>query len=246
MFVKRGIVQALQDAFSGHPDPTVANSRVSVDFGHDRWKLPGVIVKFYERELPNAGVAHVEYLPSATNSLQYYMYYHRRYKGDISFDIYGQSGVDRDLMRDALVEVLAMTDATTGGYAFIQRLYWALADTPYGLWHYPVLNLDLITGYGEQVAIAPWQPEDMLVYQASYRVPIIGEFYSNTPADPPFEAIDQVDLYPYTATDPLPADNPDPVYPTFPDPVPTSYTGPLPPVDGWYHFTGWSSGTEDI
>lgn len=246
-FVKRNIVEALQDAFKDHPDRRVADTRVAIDFGHDRWKLPGVIVMFYEREIKNAGVGHVEALPWTDNPTpdkpQYIKYYHRLYKGDIAFDVYGQSAVDRDLVRDALIEVLTMQEVTTGGNAFIQRLYWHQNQTPYGNWHYPVLNLDVITGYGEQNTIAPWSPEDYLVYKASYRVPIFGEFYSNTPHDSPIGTVDRVNVYPYLSDEawnplePTPDDNPDPgPYPDYPDPLPPDTTLPIAPVDGWYHF----------
>lgn len=235
-FIKRAITESLQQAFKNHPDPTVAKARVAIDFGHDRWRMPGVIIKYYERELPNAGVGHVEYLPSPqdpdpSHPSLFIKYYHRMYKGDVAFDIYAMSSIDRDLIRDGLIEVLAMTDVTGPGENFINRFYNALNSTPYGLWHFPVLNLDKITGYGEQAMIAPWEPEDMLVYQASYRVPIFGEFYSTTPTFPSSTGLlEEVDIYPYLpAFDPTPEENPD-----------------VPGAPGWYRFKGWPSGASEI
>jgi hypothetical protein len=186
-FIKRALVESLQDALSHHPDPLVQTAKAALDFTHDRFRLPAVIIKFYEREMPNAGVGHYEYLPSPFNvnpdePTLFIKYYHRLYKGDISFEVWAKSSADRDVVRDALIEILAMTDTTNQGYAFIERLYLYLNETPYGLWHFPVLNLDLITGYGENVGPAPWAPEDVLHYSCTYRVPIFGEFYSNTPA----------------------------------------------------------------
>lgn len=231
-FIKRALVESLRDAFQGHPAKAVANSFVGVDFAHTKFQLPAVIIKYYERDIPNIGVGHVEYLPSPTdpnpdNPSEFIKYYHRMYKGDISFEVWGMSSPDRDILRDALIEVLSMTDATNEGYAFINRLYNALNSTPYGLWHFPVLNLDKITGYGENQQIAPWQPEDMLVYTASYRVPIFGEFYSNTPTFPSGTGLlQEVDVYPWIQNiDPPPAQA---------------------DADDWYRFTGWLGGTEVI
>lgn len=254
-FIKRALVEALQAAFKAHPTHQVANTRVAIDFGHDRWKLPGVIIKFYERMLPNAGVGHVEWLPSPADPnpaspTQFLKYYHRLYQGDVGFEIYGESSVDRDLVRDALVEVLAMNEATDsvtpGGSAFLNRFYLSGANTPYGLWHYPVLLLDKITGYGEQTTVAPWQPEDVLIYQVSYRVPIFGEFYSLTPpTQSSTGTLGGVEVYPYFPPwDPTPDLNP--FQPTVYDPN-VAPTDPTAYVDhGWYRFTGIPPGTEII
>jgi hypothetical protein len=134
------------------------------------------------------------------------------------------SSVDRDVVRDALVEILAMWQVSAGGQALTNRLFWSNETTPYGLWHYAVLNFDLITGYGEQATIAPWIPEDTMVYEVSYRVPIFGEFYSMTPAVlSPTGFITEVDVYPWIqGVDPAP---------------------PVPDED-YYHYTGWPAGAE--
>jgi hypothetical protein len=224
-FIKRALVESLQDALEHHPTPLVASAKVAIDTTHDLFRLPAVIIKFYEREMPNAGVGHEEWLVSPTdpdpeNPTEFIKYYHRLYKGDVAFEVWGMSSLDRDLVRDALVEVLTMTDVTTSGYTFLQRLYFYLNTTPYGLWHFPVLNLDLITGYGEQQTAAPWAPEDTLVYQVTYRVPIFGEFYSNTPTEPMgIGTVSEVDVYPWIpGIDPPPEDV---------------------DLDAYYKFTGW-------
>jgi hypothetical protein len=232
-FIKRGLVEALQDAFNNHPEKVVANAKVALDFTHTRFTLPAVIIRFVERQLPNAGVGHVEYLPAPTdpnplNPTTFIRYYHRMYRGDVLFEVYGMSSPDRDLVRDALVEVLAMTDVTTGGSAFVNRLYYFLDRVPYDEWNFPVLNLDLISGSGDENAvIAPWAPEDQLVYRSTYSVPIFGEFYSQTPVAPtPAGLVEEIDVYPYVAsTDPTPDTNPDPGTTMNP----------------WYQFTGWKS-----
>lgn len=239
-FIKRALRESLAAAFASHPSETVSNTRVALDFGRGRWTLPGVIIKFLERRLPNAGVGHVEYGisptdPNPDSPTEWIKYYHRFYEGDVSFDIYAASAVDRDVVRDALVEVLAMTDTTVAGSNFINRFYNELNATPYGLWHFPVLMLDNLTGYGENHTRAPWGGEDALVYQVTYRVPVFGEFYSNTPTSPSSLGIlEYVDVYPWIdGTDPSPADNPDTIPPT-------------PAPKGWYRFAGWPAGTEII
>lgn len=231
-FLKRAIQESLADAFANHPDEIVREAKVALDFTHDRFKVPAVIIKFYEREMPNAGVGHYEYLtapndPDPTNPTIFIKYYHRLYKGDISFEIWGKSSTDRDVLRDALIEVIAMSDATDSGYVFLERMYLYLNETPYGLWHFPVLNTDLITGYGENVTTPPWSPEDTLLYQATYRVPIFGEFYSATPKSTTGTGlVSEVDVtvgqY-YSDTTPLQIEETD-----------------------FYAFTGWFDGARSI
>lgn len=239
-FLKRALVEALQEAFVGHQDPTVQTAKVAIDFTGTDFQLPAIIVKFYESKLPSAGVGHFEWLPypltadpTASNTV-FVEYQHRMYKGDVEFEIFGMSSADRDILADALIEVLAMVEVSIPGQQFIQRFYNSLQNTPFGLWHFPTLNLDDISGYGEQQMLAPWSPEDQLVYQTAYRVPVLGEFYSYTPPQPTTSSkIAEVDVYEY------PTDaqgNPiDPTAPATP-PGPNSYD----------KFTGWPPGETEI
>jgi hypothetical protein len=204
-FLKRIVVQSLRDAFNGHPDPTVASTFVSVDYPHSIEDFPVVIVKFYERDISNIGVGHVEYLPTIVDGevTAVTQYYHRWYKGDVEFEIFGLSSLDRDTVADAFIEVIAMFDATPGGAAFWNRMYDSNSDAFYGEWHYVVLNQNVPAGFGEMQQIAPWMPEDVLVYQTSYRIPVMGEFYSNTPNTPNTPGfVDEVDLYVWDPDDP--------------------------------------------
>lgn len=238
-FVKQGLVEALQAAFADHPDPTVQSAKVAIDFTGDDFKLPAVIIKFYESKLPNAGVGHYEWLPypldaDLTNSSTVYVeYQHRLYKGDIEFEIFGLSSLDRDIISDALIEVLAMDEVSAPGQAFLGRFYNSLQSVDFGLWHFPTLNLDDISGYGEQQMLAPWSPEDQLVYQTAYRVPIFGEFYSYTPPQPQSKGpIEEVDVYSY----PVDASG-NPIDPTRPA---------TPPTGAYDRFTGWPPGEESV
>lgn len=235
-FIKRALTESIQDSFAVHPDKTVQNTKAAIDFTHDRFRLPAVIIKFNDPDIYNAGVGHVEWLPDPNLEGQFIKYMHRIYQGEVTFEIWGMTAVDRDLVRDALIEILLMTDptstiggTTTQGDAFIQRLYYYLNSTPYGLWHFPVLNLDELHGRGERTSIAPWIPEDVLVYQVSYSMPIFGEFYSITPPEPTtYGKLTEVDFYPQqvdTSGNPI-------------DPAPGAYPDPL---GYWYSFTGWPS-----
>lgn len=218
-FVKRIVTQALRDAFNGHPDPTVAKTTVSVDYPHDLLEFPVVIIKFYERDISNIGVGHVEYIGNIVDGqvTSVTQYYKRWYKGDVEFEVFGLTSLDRDTIADAFIEVIGMYELTPGGEAFWNRMYASNTDAYYGEWHYCVLNQNVPSGYGEMQQIAPWMPEDVLVYQTSYRIPVMGEFYSLTPSSPNTPGlVEQVDIYPWDSDDPEdtpPADFPGGIVP---------------------------------
>src|ERR1039458_1208887 len=149
-WVKRAASEAMALAFVDHLDPTVKGSKVAIDFTGDDFELPAVIVKFNEEQMPNVGVGHYEWLPDPLNGTlgvdgcQLVQYQHRLYKGTIEFDIYGMSSADRDIISDAVVEVLTMDEVSTPGKAFIDRFYTNILSYPYGQWHFATLNFDLI------------------------------------------------------------------------------------------------------
>jgi hypothetical protein len=237
-YVKRALVESLQEAFAGNADPTVQVAKMAIDFTEDDFTLPAIIIKFNESQLPNAGVGHFEWLPSPITadptdpSTDFIEYQHRMYKGDIEFDIYGESSADRDVLSDALVELLAMNEVSVTGSQFMQRFYQDFQNTPYGLWHYPTLNLDQITATPEQNTLAPWNPEDQLVYQVSYRVPIFGEFYSYTPPDAVATGpITEVDVYSWPTDASGDAIDPQKPAPTTP--------GEIPEGAEYQDYTGW-------
>ena len=235
-WVKRAASEALQMAFTGHPDPTVAASKIAIDFTGDDFELPAVIVKFNEEQMPNAGVGHYEWLPyplTGTVGIDgciAVQYQHRMYKGTIEFDIYGMSSADRDFLSDAVVETLTMWQVSASGQNFVERFNTNLLNYPYGQWHLATLNFDLIQPSGESVKLAPWNPEDELVYNTSYKVPIFGEFYSYTPTEPEAGGyVDEVEVY---------------GWPTFDGVTPLVPEEPAPPVpDGdYHHYLGWPEG----
>lgn len=224
-YVKRAASEAMAAALTGHPDPTVSSAKVAIDFTGDDFELPAVIIKFNEEQMPNAGVGHYEWLPHpldgtpGINECILVEYQHRMYKGTIEFDIYGMSSADRDFLSDAVVEVLTMDEVSAPGQAFINRFYNNILSYPYGQWHFATLNFDLIQPSGESIKIAPWNPEDTLVYNTSYKVPIFGEFYSYTPPEPAGGGfIDEVDVYPY---------------------IPNTDPSPPVPSGDYYKYTGW-------
>ena len=187
-FLKRTMVEALQDGFSEYEDPTLKKTKIGIDYTTDRADFPSIVVKFYGKTLKNAGVGHIEWINTEKEPGVYTAYHHTMYQGDISFEVYGLSSLDRDVVTDAIVEV-------------VQMIYDTIGKSPYSESHFITVNTDLLSEYGETQTIAPWIPEDTFVYQCEYRVPIFGEFYSKTPNIPGTSLVGEVDIYPWDETD---------------------------------------------
>lgn len=201
-YVKEALVEALRAVFAVHPDPILRDTKVSIDFPMTENKYPAVVVRFYERQIKNIGVAHVEVGEildeNGLGTNRFRKYRHYLYNGDIEFAVYGLSSYDRDLIADSLVQLLSMGDTEDYTDLFLNRIYYADPNSePYSLDHFINLNTDEISGFGETQIPAPWQSEDVLVYQTAYRLGIFGEFYSRSPVVNDFGTVSAVDPFPY-------------------------------------------------
>jgi hypothetical protein len=196
-YIKRALVEALRPVLANHPDNDLRDTKVTIDFPMDKASYPSIIVRFFEREVKNIGVGHVEFIVQDGDSVKS-KFKHYLYTGDVEFAIYGLSSLDRDLIADTVVQTLTMGDLTTYTNNFINRIYFPNATAhPDSVWNYVNLNTDRIQGFGETQVPAPWQPEDVLLYQTSYRIGIFGEFYSLPPDIPDVQEITSVNFYPY-------------------------------------------------
>lgn len=216
-YVKQSLVEALRSVFSNHPDTLIRNTKISVDYPTSQARYPTVIVRFHERDIQNAGVGHVEYILRDNSTTIIDKFRHYLYHGDIEFAIFALSSKDRDLISDAVVQVLAMPDTATYTNSWINRLYFPADDTDgydEAKWNYVNLNSDVISPFGETQTQQPWLSEDQLQYQTSYRVGIYGEFYSLPPVDDVTAAngvIEKVNVYPYIEDlEPVPEGTNDP------------------------------------
>lgn len=225
-WVKQSLVEALRVVFATHEDLMLRKTNIGIDFPFTETEYPAIVVRFYERTIKNAGVAHFELIEIPEGSGQYARYKHYLYEGDIEFAVYALSSYDRDLISDSLVQTLTMGDTESYTNQFLNRIYSPdpnvddqkndgtyVAATD----HFINLNTDVISGFGESQTVAPWQPEDVLVYQTSYRINIHGEFYSRTPTSQTFGLVERVETYPYMGTLGEPVPNPNPE-----DPAPWS------------------------
>lgn len=195
-YVKQSLVESLKVVFDAHVDPLLKSTRVSIEYPNEKALYPAVIVRFFERQINNAGVGHYEIL--RVNNLDF-KFKHYYYTGDIEFAIHALSSLDRDLISDSLVQTIGMGDLTDYTNRFFERIYnQDITEKPKAEYNFININSDTISGFGETQNPAPWQPEDVYVYQTSYRVGIAGEFYSLPPEQhAALGYVEEVDQYPY-------------------------------------------------
>jgi hypothetical protein len=221
-YVKEALVEALRNAFTGHPDELLAKVNIGIDYSLEELDYPQIVVRFYERSIKNAGVGHQEWFETAEGTGRYVRFKHMLYTGDIEFAVYALSSYDRDLISDSIVQILTMGDIEPYTNAFLERIYSPNPTTePVSIEHFINLNTDEIMGFGETQTPAPWGPEDVLVYQTAYRIGIFGEFYSRMPEpQPDYGLVERVDSFPYPADEEAPDPGwrgPDGVYGTADD-----------------------------
>lgn len=195
-YVKTALVESLRPVFTNHVDEKLRDTQVNIEFPKERQKFPSVIVKFYEKEIRNAGVGHEESFKDTNNKI--WKFKHYLYTADIELQILSLSALDRDLIGDTLVQTIAMGDLSDYTNNFFHRIYPPnSANVPDSAGHFININSDQISAVNESTTKVPWNSEDDLVYSMAYRVGVFGEFYS-LPPDLPYEYVSDVFLYPYT------------------------------------------------
>lgn len=197
-YLKTALVEGLQGVFSNHLDIALRDVRVTVDFPRTQAAYPAVVIRFYERNVFNAGIGHREIIQDENGDN--WIFKHYFYRGDVEFSIYALSSWDRDLISDTLIQTIGMGDLNSYTNRFLARI-WPDDDGavyPDALAHFININTDEITGFGENTSQVPWESEDDLIYSTSYRCAVFGEFY-NPPPQMPVGLITKVNQYPYIA-----------------------------------------------
>lgn len=59
-YIKQTLTEGLTAMFAGHPDPLIQGTKAVIEYPRTEADYPCVVVKFYERQIFNSGVAHEE------------------------------------------------------------------------------------------------------------------------------------------------------------------------------------------
>lgn len=196
--INRTIVNALRDVFtSAYPEADFQSLNVVTQFPLTEVEYPAIICHYSEEANHNAGVGHAEYFPDPDGNLRKWM--HRRFEGTMEFTVAALSPLDRDVLSDALIEVLGFGTLDPLMDNFYIRVYGEVdVDVGIlGLLHQMTLNTDDIVPMGESNSIAPWEPEDALVYTVGHSVACHGGFYNTLRNTDPLGYIQSAKIYPY-------------------------------------------------
>jgi hypothetical protein len=181
--VLRGIVNALHAVY----DTAYTRERQLVDlkitphYPLVKLDYPSIVVEYNGQRIINAGVGHEEWFLDDNEILR--KWNHRRFEGTLNFSCHALTPLDLDLLVDSLVEVLSFgrLDAQLGN--FFTSIYGSPDDPLMLAFSQLMLNVDEINDGGVTAQIAPWSPEDVLVYSSDLNIEIHGGFYNTYPQD---------------------------------------------------------------
>lgn len=182
-YVVETFVTALRDAFSNtyDRDPQLADIKITNQFPLKESDYPCIMVEYESQRVLNAGVGHEEWFDDATGELQ--RWFHNRFEGILNFHVQALTPLDRDLMADALEEVIRFGPLDSQLAQFFTDIYGDQSDNEvHLLFSQLMLNSDELTGSGNTASMAPWTTnQDMLVFETSVSCELHGGFYNIVP-----------------------------------------------------------------
>lgn len=183
--VVRTMITAFEAVFDGSydRDRQLQNLRIVPTYPLDQTDYPCVVVSYTPSRVVNAGVGHEEWFDDANNILR--KWNHSRFEGSIDLDILALSPLDRDLLADAVEEVLRFGRLDSQLAKFFTTVYGDTSDNATYVLQFTqlMLNTDEITGGGNSESLAPWSPEDQLVYETNLSLEVHGGLYNAVPTD---------------------------------------------------------------
>lgn len=182
-FVLSTVVTALRDAFGAtyDRDPQLVNLKVTTQYPLEAIDYPCIVVEYDNQVVENAGVGHEEWFNDSKNILR--KWHHSRFEGTMNFEIMGLTPVDRDIMADALTEVIRFGRLDEFLLPFFSTLYGLPTDPVALLFNQIMFNSDQVHSSGNTASLAPWSPEDLMVYQTSLTSQVHGGYYNVNPQD---------------------------------------------------------------
>jgi hypothetical protein len=190
--VYRNVIAGLKATFDGFYDrePQLQNLRITQNYPLKKIDYPSIVVDYQPQRVVSAGVGHVEWFRSPTGYWRKWK--HSRFEGTLSFHVHALSTLDRDIVSDAIVELVRFGSLDANLNRFYEIIYpddEALEDEAdasntnysYSLLDQLMLDSDQMIGVGNSATIAPWSPEDVLVYTGGWSCNLHGGYYNSYP-----------------------------------------------------------------
>lgn len=191
--VYRNIMSALKTVFDDDYDRErqLKNIKITQQYPYRKLDYPCIVVEYQNSTVLNAGVGHYEYFPDPYGRLR--KWHHRRFEGMIHFNVFALSTPDRDILTDAITELISFGTLEPILNRFYEIIYptdfpivdpgdgsYAL-DYSLSMLSQLMFNSDEIRNSGDSATIAAWQPEDVLVYSSGIFTDLHGGFYNTNP-----------------------------------------------------------------
>lgn len=181
--VTRTMVSALKSVFdANYPrEPQLRNLKVTTTFPLKKIDYPSVVVEYQPQRVVNAGVGHEEWF--GDENLVMRKWNHSRFEGTVDLSVFTLSPLDRDLLADAVMEVIRFGRLDDALLPFFDTIYGGADDPVRLMFSQIMLNADEIDFGGDSASLAPWSPEDLLVYETTLSTMIHGGFYNTKPVN---------------------------------------------------------------
>jgi hypothetical protein len=184
--VKTAIVEALNAGFSVFNAATPSNNSldltpnsITIEYPLEPVQWPAIFVQFRPSKIQWSGInpnlfssaasgitiSGVTYSGTTTARTGYF-------EGNIDLQIMAMHSEERDRLFDSITNLILMDTVSPASVAFTKSIY---NNNIIGM----TLRLDMITPLGDSVSAGtPWSQEE-LTYEASIRIPCVGDFYEN-------------------------------------------------------------------
>lgn len=190
--VYTNVVAALRDAFDANysRDSQLAGLRVTQNYPLKKIDYPCIVVEYQPQTVMTAGVGHVEWFTDPQG--RWRKWKHNRFEGTLSLRCFALTTKDRDIIADAIAELIRFGDLDPQLNRFFEVIYPDDADLTaaeaaagyaysYNAFDQLMLNSDQLYSVGNSAQIAPWAPEDVLVYSGGWSTNLHGGYYNVYP-----------------------------------------------------------------
>lgn len=189
--VYRNVIEGLRAAFGSDygRDRQLADLRITQNYPLLKIDYPSVTVEYSPQRVVAAGVGHVEWFDDPRGYLRKWK--HSRFEGTLTLHAFALTTLDRDLLSDALAELVRFGSLDEGLNRFYETIYpddesLELGTLPgedydWRLFGQLMLDSDQLIAVGNSATVAPWAPEDLLVYSGGWSMNLHGGYYNSVP-----------------------------------------------------------------
>lgn len=165
-------VEAMKAMFAGtdHPDPTLHNLSVHMEYPVDRANYPGFWVQYTPQgDVQNVGIGHVEYSDAGEGNFR--KVYRWKFTGAVEIVVAALGNLERARLVDGLIRTIAVGVVGDGSVESTFRYYVQSNDLVGLAVAWESIN---VGGFAENPG-TPWETEEV-IYEGTVTLMIEGEF----------------------------------------------------------------------